>query len=130
MAIILHERNGKTFLNKLKGDVAVSKATGQRLKNYATIALEWYVEAMHEATGAGVEVSTAVRSQEYWAKLRQKIEAKWKVYSLAKNVVEDALQKLQQFMQSIPLCGRSKRTSQVLSSRPAVETLKLERLLF
>jgi len=45
MAIILHERNGKTFLNKLKGEVAVSKTTGQRLKNYATMALEWYVEA-------------------------------------------------------------------------------------
>jgi len=94
MAIILHERNGKTFLNKLKGDVAVSKATGQRLKNYATMALEWYVEAMQEVTGAGIEVSTLVRSQESWAKIRQKLEAKWKVYSLAKNVVEDALQKL------------------------------------
>jgi hypothetical protein len=94
MAIILHERNGKTFLNKLKGDVAVSKATGQRLKNYATMALEWYVEAMQEATGAGSEVSTLVRSQESWAKIRQKLEAKWKVYSLAKNVLEDALQKL------------------------------------
>ena len=94
MAIILHERNGKTFLNKLKGEVAVSKTTGQRLKNYATMALEWYVEAMQEATGGGSEVSTLVRSQESWAKIRQKVEAKWKVFSLAKNVVEDALQKL------------------------------------
>ena len=57
MAIVLHERNGKTFLNKLKGEVAVSKTTGQRLKNYATIALEWYVEAMNEATESGSEVS-------------------------------------------------------------------------
>ncbi|MCC7174117.1 MAG: hypothetical protein IT159_02890 [Bryobacterales bacterium] len=94
MATILHERNGKTFLNKLPGDVAVSRATGQRLKNYATIALEWYVEAMQEVTGAGLEVSTVVRSQDNWAKIRQKLEAKWKVYSLAKHVVEDALPKL------------------------------------
>ncbi|MGD0202057.1 MAG: AIPR family protein [Bryobacteraceae bacterium] len=94
MAIILHERNGKTFLNKLRGDVAVSRTTGQRLKNYATMALEWYVEAMQEVTGAGSEVSTVVRSQDYWAKIRQRLEAKWKVYSLAKNVVEDALPKL------------------------------------
>ena len=94
MAIILHERNGKTFLNKLKGDVAVSKATGARLKNYASMALEWYVEAMQEVTGAGPEVSTVVRSQDFWSKIRQKVEGKWKVYSLAKNVVEDALPKL------------------------------------
>lgn len=94
MAIILHARNGKTFLNKLKGDIAVSKRTGQRLKNYATMALEWYVEAMQEVTNAGTEVSTIVRSQDFWSKIRQKIEAKWKVYNLAKNVVEDALPKL------------------------------------
>jgi hypothetical protein len=74
--------------------VAVSKTTGQRLKNYATIALEWYVEATNEATGAGSEVSTVVRSQDSWARIRQKLEAKWKMYSLAKNVVEDSLQKL------------------------------------
>jgi hypothetical protein len=39
MSIILHERNGKTFLNKLKAVVAVSKTTQARLKNYATTAL-------------------------------------------------------------------------------------------
>jgi hypothetical protein len=91
MATVLHERNGKTFINKLKGEVAVSKATGQRLKNYATVALEWYVEAMQEAIDTGAEVSTLVRSQDHWAKIRQRLEGKWKVYSLAKKVVEDSL---------------------------------------
>lgn len=91
MAIVLHERNGNTFINKLKGEVAVSKATEQRLKNYATVALEWYVEAMQEAIDAGAEVSTLVRSQDHWAKIRQRLEGKWKVYSLAKKVVEDSL---------------------------------------
>lgn len=91
MAIVLHERNGKTFLNKLKGEVAVSHATEQRLKNYATIALEWYVEAMREAIDAGAEVTTLVRSQDQWTKIRQRVEGKWKVYSLAKKVVADAL---------------------------------------
>jgi hypothetical protein len=91
MAIVLHERNGKTFLNKLKGEVAVSKATEQRLRNYASIGLEWYVEAMQEAIDAGAEVSTLVRSQDSWTKIRQRLQGKWKVYSLAKKVVEDAL---------------------------------------
>jgi hypothetical protein len=94
MAIILHERNNKTFLNQLKGEVAVSKATEQRLKNYASIALEWYVEAMQEALDTGGEASTLVRSQDSWVKIRQRLQAKWKVYSLAKRVVEDSLPRL------------------------------------
>jgi hypothetical protein len=94
MSLILHERNGKTFLNKLKPEVAVSKATENRLHNYASIALEWYVEAMSELTSQGTEVSTLVRSHEHWSRIRKKIESKWKVYSLAKTVVKDTLQVL------------------------------------
>lgn len=91
MAVILHERNGKTFLNKLKAEVAVSKTTESRLQNYATVALEWYVEAMRELVDAGNEASTLVRSQDWWTKIRQKIHSKWKIYSLAKKVVADSL---------------------------------------
>lgn len=91
MAIILHERNGKTFLNKLKADVAVSKTTETRLYNYAAMALEWYLEAASELIDAGQEVTTLVRSQERWAKIREKIQSKWKVFKLAKKVVSDAL---------------------------------------
>jgi len=47
MGILLHERNGQTFLNNLKSEVATSKKTIQRLRNYATVALEWYVEAIN-----------------------------------------------------------------------------------
>jgi AIPR protein len=94
MAIILHERNGKTFLNKLSADVATSKTTESRLRNYATVAIEWYVEAMQELIDAGNEVTTLVRSQEWWMKVRQKIQSKWKVYSLAKKVVADSLPRL------------------------------------
>jgi len=94
MAIILHERNGRTFLNKLKPEVAVSKKTEGRLQNYASVALEWYVEGMSDLIGPGTEVSTLVRSQEHWTKIRQKLLSKWKVYSLAKTVLEDSLPKL------------------------------------
>lgn len=61
------------------------------MKNYATVALEWYVEAMQEAVDSGTEVSTLVRSQDHWTRIRQRLEAKWKVYSLAKKVVADSL---------------------------------------
>ncbi len=91
MAIILHERNGKTFLNKLKPEVAVSKATEGRLRSYATVALEWYLEVMQELIDGGAEVTTLVRSQDSWTKIRQRLLSKWKVFSLAKKVVEGAL---------------------------------------
>jgi hypothetical protein len=91
MAIILHERNGRTFLNKLKVAVAISKTTEGRLRNYATIALEWYIEVMQELVDAGTEVTTLVRSQESWTKIRQRLQSKWKVYSVSKKVMEDAL---------------------------------------
>jgi hypothetical protein len=91
MAIILHERNGKTFLNKLKPEVAVSKTTEGRLKNYATVGLEWYLEIMQELVDGGAEVTTLVRSQDSWTKIRQRLQSKWRVYSLSKKVVEDAL---------------------------------------
>jgi hypothetical protein len=91
MSTILHARNGKTFLNTIKSDVAVSKKTEARLRNYATVALEWYVEAMTELMDSGNEASTLVRSQEWWAKIRAKIESKWKTYALAKEVVKESL---------------------------------------
>ena len=91
MAVILHERNGKTFINKLKSEVAGSKATEARLRNYATVALEWYVEAMRELIDSGAEPSTIVRSQDWWAKVQQKLQSRWRVFSLAKKVVADTL---------------------------------------
>ncbi|MBI4480964.1 MAG: AIPR family protein [Acidobacteria bacterium] len=91
MAIILHERNGQTFLNKLKAEVAVSKTTENRLRNYAAIALEWYMEAMQDLVDAGTEVTTLVRNQDHWKKLHQRLQSKWKVYSLSKDVMKNAL---------------------------------------
>jgi hypothetical protein len=46
---------------------------------------------MQELIEVGADVSTLVRSQESWTKVRQRIVSKWKVYSLAKKVVEDTL---------------------------------------
>ena len=94
MGLILHERNGKTFLNKLKPEVATSKATEQRLKNYAAIAMEWYVSAATDLINAGHEITTIVRSQDNWKSISQKITSQWNVYKLSKKVVEEALPKL------------------------------------
>jgi len=91
MSVILHERNGKTFINKLKPEVAVSKATEDRLRNYATVALEWYTEAMQELVDAGAEITTLVRSQDSWTKIRQRLLSKWKIQSLAKKMIQEAL---------------------------------------
>lgn len=94
MGVILHERNGQTFLNKLKAEVASSKATTRRLENYATVALEWYVEIMSELVAAGDEVASIVRSQTGWQRIRPRVVARWKVYRLAKQVMEESLPKL------------------------------------
>jgi AIPR protein len=94
MGVLLHERNGQTFLNKLKAEVAASKATTRRLENYATVSLEWYVEVMTDLMGAGDEVASLVRSQSGWQKIKPKIVAKWKVYRLARRQMEESLPKL------------------------------------
>jgi hypothetical protein len=93
MGVLLHERNGQTFLNKLKADVAASKATVKRLLKYATIALEWYVEIMDDLVANGNEVASIVRTQEGWRKIKPKIQSKWKVYRLAEEVMEASIPK-------------------------------------
>lgn len=94
MGVILHERNGQTFLNKLKPEVASSKATARRLENYATISLEWYVDIMTELVAGGEEVASLVRSQTGWQKMKPKILSRWKVYRLAPKAMEESLPKL------------------------------------
>jgi hypothetical protein len=91
MGYILHQRNGATFLNKLRPEVAVSKATIQRLQNYAVLSLEFYTEAMRDLLNAGPGVAELVRSQTGWQKILPKIESRWKVYRLSKKVMESAL---------------------------------------
>ncbi|MGB0065040.1 MAG: AIPR family protein [Terracidiphilus sp.] len=91
MGYILHQRNGATFLNKLRPDVAVSKTTEQRLQNYAALSLEFYTEAMRDLLNLGSGVAELVRSQTGWQKILPKIESRWKIYRLSKKVMESAL---------------------------------------
>lgn len=94
MGILLHERNGNVFLNKLKPEVAGSKKTAKRLKNYAQISLEWHVEAASDLVDSGNEIASIVRSQEGWNKIQPRVRSKWKVFSVARAVMEAALPKL------------------------------------
>ena len=94
MGILLHERNGQTFLNNLRAEVATSKKTQRRLRNYATIALEWYVEVMNGLTSSDADVASMVRTQEGWAKMLPRLQSKWKVYRLSRNAMEEALPRL------------------------------------
>ena len=94
MAVILHERNGQTFLNQLKPAVAVSKKTRERLANYAAIALEWHVSAMRDLLEAGNELPVLVRSQDSWEKIKAKAVSQWKVYRLSRKAMEESLPKL------------------------------------
>jgi hypothetical protein len=91
MGYILHQRNGATFLNKIRPEVAVSKATVQRLQNYAALSLEFYTEVMRDLLGVGSGVAELVRSQTGWQKILPKVESRWKVYRLSKKVMESAL---------------------------------------
>jgi hypothetical protein len=94
MSVILHQRNGATFLNSIKGDVATSKKTQERLTKYAVVALEWYVELMGNLVSAGGNIASLVRSPDAWLKIHPLIISKWKVFSLAKAIVEATLPKL------------------------------------
>lgn len=94
MAVLLHERNGATFLNKVKPEVAGSNMTLRRLENYATIALEWYIEIINDLIETGEDTSSIVRSQASWTKIKARTVSKWKIFRLAKAVMEQSLPKL------------------------------------
>jgi hypothetical protein len=91
MGYILHQRNGATFLNKLRPEVAVSKTTVQRLQNYAALSLEFYAEVMRDLITVGPGIAELVRSQTGWQRILPKVESRWKVYRLSKKVMESAL---------------------------------------
>lgn len=95
IGIILRERNGKNYLNKLKREVAGSNATRERLDAYATLAVIWYVQAMKDLISSGTPLNQLVRSQEAaFPRIRDKILTNWKVQSLSKAWVDEVLPKL------------------------------------
>jgi len=81
-------------MNNIKADVATSRKTEERLRNYATVALEWYIELMQELVDAGAEIASLVRGPDAWTKIKPRIGSKWKIFALAKAQMEASLPKL------------------------------------
>jgi len=94
MAIILRQRNGGIYLNKLKRDVAGSKATRDRLGKYASASVVWYVQAMKDLLATGADLSQVVRSQDFFPRVRDRILSMWKIQSMSEAWLKDALPKL------------------------------------
>lgn len=94
MAIILAERNGTAYLARLKRDVAGSNKTRERLLQYAKLAVIWYVQVVKDLLETGADLSQLVRTQESFPRIRDKVLAYWKVQSMSKAWVEDALPRL------------------------------------
>ena len=73
MGAILHERNGASFLGQLDAVGIMAKRMRGRLENYATFALNQYIQAARdEATIQRLEYSTLVRSPEFFERVRIK----------------------------------------------------------
>lgn len=94
MAVILNERNGSTYLGRLKREVVTSNRTKERLERYSQLAVIWYVQAVKDLISSGLPLSQIVRSQEMFQKIRDKILTNWRVQSMSKAWVDDALPKL------------------------------------
>jgi hypothetical protein len=94
MAVILNERNGSTYLGRLKREVVTSNRIKEPLERYSQLSMIWYVQAVKDLISSGLPLSQIVRSQEMFQKIRDKILTNWKVQSMSKAWVDDALPKL------------------------------------
>lgn len=94
MSVILAERNGATYLNRLTRDAAGSQANRQRLLKYAALSLEWYLQAMEDLIEGGADLNVLIRNQDTFGKVRRKVLAKWKVQSMDGSWVENALPRI------------------------------------
>jgi len=95
-SLVLAERNGASFVQRIKREVVVSKKTTDRLRAYLKIAVVWYVESMREILGRGQShgLNQVLRAQETSQLIKQSVIAKWKVQSMSRSWLDDALPKL------------------------------------
>lgn len=94
MAVLLKERNGAPYIGRLKRDVVGSKHMLERLSKYATLSAVWYIETLKDMLEAGSDLSQIVRSQDNFIKIKDKILTKWRVQSLSKSWLKDAVPKI------------------------------------
>ena len=94
MGTILSERTGGTYLNRITRETASSEATRKRLAAYARIATAWHVEVSTDLLEKGIDLNQLVRSQDLFSRVRSKALLKWKVQSMSRKWVDDALPKI------------------------------------
>lgn len=93
-SIILTERNGAIFTNRLKREVVTSKKTEERLRAYTELALLWYVQEVKDMMDKEDEIPKLIRNQDFFPRLKEKIITKWKTQSMSRKWVDDALPKI------------------------------------
>ncbi len=94
LSLILRERNGANYLDKIKRDVVGSKNTRDRLLKYAELAVILYVQAARDTVANGAIFSKVLRSQDSYPRVQDKIRTYWEMQSMSKTWVEDVLPKL------------------------------------
>ena len=95
MAKILALRNGATFLQQLTETTITSRAASERLKKYAEYAMDKYLQAaLDQSTVEGQEISTLIRSREFYQKVLARIERAYSTESRAPKWLNEALPRL------------------------------------
>jgi len=95
MSVILNLRSGDHYLSRITRTVASSKNTQARLEKYALVATLFYVRAAKAVMSrGGSDLTQLVRSQEYFAKIREEVTDLWKLQSMDASWVKNALPKL------------------------------------
>lgn len=95
LAVVLRERNGSTYVNRIKMETACSKATRERLDKYATVSVSWYLEIVGDLLSNGVDLTKMIRSQQIFQRVEDKLHSKWEIQSASKRWVDDALPMIQ-----------------------------------
>jgi hypothetical protein len=95
MAAILELRNGAIYLGKLELNRIQSVRMAQRLGRYAEFALnEYLLAAKDEVEVSREDLSTLVRSPQFYERARQRIHRSYRNKALAEKWLEEALPKL------------------------------------
>lgn len=95
MSRILSSRNGATYLKKLTETTITSKGASARLQKYSEYAMDKYVQAvLDQADIEKQELTTLVRSREFYEKVIGRIERAYSTEARAARWLAEALPKI------------------------------------
>jgi hypothetical protein len=88
-------RNGATYVKALAEEQITSKAGRERVRKYAKYAVEAYLRCVKDAQEIqGGELPTLIRSPQFFDKVRDRVESKYRTESLSRDWLNDVLPKL------------------------------------